>query len=669
MINKRFLNFKTYNGFLAKKDQIAEDSIVFIQDKPCIWARGKEYVCDGPYSAKAADGLFQFKNGKDEVIFTISQNNGILTLTDSKGNTIDTEYVSKLQFDAANRETNQKITNIENSKANKTDIATLATQNDIVDSLAEYQRKLIAGSGIRINANEEISCTLDTDVYEVVDEFPTGDDINPNKLYIKQEQSGDDTVFIQYKWDSELQDWVSFGRVQPAVSLETYITRDEAARSFAPKDSYVTTTQFERTVGAIDQMFANIDYASNSDISDIYQQMSNYLTASDLNDYVTTEDLLELRQFVVDNYVHNSRLYTIKEGDGEDENPGESTGSSSTTQPSTGGVTIINNTVTVDTELSLSSSNPLANWAIYAALRKKVDNTVLPQLASKTDLNTKADTSLLNNYVTKDSLNNSLNNKQDTLTAGPGISIEDGQISVTLDTKPFIIVDELPTTNIDENKIYILRETVDDETVYVEFRRINNTWQEVGTKQLSVDLSGYYTKSESDQRYLIAEGTYLTTTEAQQTYQPKRDDYVVSEDISELLADIADIYQEKGDFALRQDVADALTRLQQVIDQKYVLKADVYHNQDIDWSSSTPVDIPVDQSDNGSSSGGCSSKMVTLTASQYAQLVEDNLVQQDVYYFTYEGEAPSTDWHFGDSFPITLTDNWAFGGTFPIILR
>lgn len=686
MINKRFLNFKTYNGFLAKKDQISEDSIVFIQDKPCIWARGKEYVCDGPYSAKATDGLFQFKNGKGEVIFTISQNNGILTLTDSKGNTINTEYVSKLQFDAAKRETNQKIANIENSKASKIDLATLATQNNIVDSLAEYQRKLIAGSGIRINANEEISCTLDTDVYEVVDEFPTGDDINPNKFYIKQEQSGNDTVFIQYKWDSELQDWVSFGRVQPTISLEKYITRDEAARSFAPKGSYVTTTQFERTVDAIDEMFANIDYASSSDISDIYQQMSNYLTASDLNGYVTTEDLLELRQFVVDNYVHNSRLYTLKEGEQSSTNPGGSSsetpsGGSSESNPGTGttpsGTTTIINNITLDTELSLASPNAVQNWVIASALRKKVDSTVLPELARKTDLNTKADTSLLNNYVTKDSLNNSLNNKQDTLTAGPGISIEDGQISVTLDTKPFIIVDELPTTNIDENKIYILREIVDDETVYVEFRRINNTWQEVGTKQLSVDLDGYYTKSESDQRYLIAEGTYLTTTEAQQTYQPKRDDYVVSQDISELLADIADIYQQKGDFARRQDVADALTRLQQVIDQKYVLKADVYHNQDVDWSSSTPVDIPVNQSDNGSSgdepsnSGSncdCSSKMVTLTASQYAQLVEDNLVQQDVYYFTYEGEAPSAGWQFGDSFPITLTDNWTFGGTFPITL-
>jgi hypothetical protein len=145
-----------------------------------------------------------------------------------------------------------------------------------------------------------------------------------------------------------------------------------------------------------------------------------------------------------------------------------------------------------------------------------------------------------------------------------------------------------------------------------------------------------------------------------------------------LLTDIADIYQEKGDFALRQDVADALTRLQQIIDQKYVLKADVYNDSNVDWSSSSPVDIPVNQSDdnpsNNNPSGNnsncdCLSKMVTLTASEYAQLVEDNLVQQDVYYFTYEVEAPSTDWHFGDSFPITLTDNWAFGGTFPIILR
>ena len=53
MINRKFFNFKTYDGFLAKKNanEIPEDSIVFIQDRHCIWARGKEYICDGPYTS------------------------------------------------------------------------------------------------------------------------------------------------------------------------------------------------------------------------------------------------------------------------------------------------------------------------------------------------------------------------------------------------------------------------------------------------------------------------------------------------------------------------------------------------------------------------------------------------------------------------------------------
>jgi hypothetical protein len=61
--------------------------------------------------------------------------------------------------------------------------------------------------------------------------------------------------------------------------------------------------------------------------------------------------------------------------------------------------------------------------------------------------------------------------------------------------------------------------------------------------------------------------------------------------------------------------------------------------------------------------------MITLTAEEYESLVRTNMVDPNTYYFTYEGEAPSTDWHFGDNFPIIFTDNWAFGGTFPITLR
>lgn len=63
---------------------------------------------------------------------------------------------------------------------------------------------------------------------------------------------------------------------------------------------------------------------------------------------------------------------------------------------------------------------------------------------------------------------------------------------------------------------------------------------------------------------------------------------------------------------------------------------------------------------------------LTLTKSRYDRMVENGEIDPHTYYFTYEGEEPTPineeTWHFGDSFPIILTDNWAFGGTFPITL-
>jgi hypothetical protein len=79
--------------------------------------------------------------------------------------------------------------------------------------------------------------------------------------------------------------------------------------------------------------------------------------------------------------------------------------------------------------------------------------------------------------------------------------------------------------------------------------------------------------------------------------------------------------------------------------------------------------------------------MVTLSKNRYNKLVEDDQINPNTYYFTYEGdEGEDVDtWHFGETFPIILSerdndkegwvfpiilkDNWAFGGTFPITLR
>ena len=72
MINRKFLNFKTYRNFAEKKAEIPEDSIVFIQDKACIWARGKEYICEGPIVTSVKDGTLTFKHGDDKIAFKFS---------------------------------------------------------------------------------------------------------------------------------------------------------------------------------------------------------------------------------------------------------------------------------------------------------------------------------------------------------------------------------------------------------------------------------------------------------------------------------------------------------------------------------------------------------------------------------------------------------------------
>ena len=79
--------------------------------------------------------------------------------------------------------------------------------------------------------------------------------------------------------------------------------------------------------------------------------------------------------------------------------------------------------------------------------------------------------------------------------------------------------------------------------------------------------------------------------------------------------------------------------------------------------------------------------MVTLSKGRYNRLVENDEINPNTYYFTYEGEEgeEGNTWHFGEPFPIVLTNSkwtfgeafpiiltnnkWAFGGTFPVILR
>ena len=126
--------------------------------------------------------------------------------------------------------------------------------------------------------------------------------------------------------------------------------------------------------------------------------------------------------------------------------------------------------------------------------------------------------------------------------------------------------------------------------------------------------------------------------------------------IAGITGDAYDVFISKGDFANYVEIVEQLKRDFEryktiVVDPDLFVKKEEMEGILEEYNSRN-------------------SKMVTLSASAYQYLVDNDLVDRNTYYFTYEGEnIPEGDtWHFGDPFPIILTDNWAFGGTFPITL-
>lgn len=101
-----------------------------------------------------------------------------------------------------------------------------------------------------------------------------------------------------------------------------------------------------------------------------------------------------------------------------------------------------------------------------------------------------------------------VNGKQNALTPGHGIEITaDNVIKVNLDTKPFKVVETLPTSDI-ENKIYLLPDP--DGSVgtneYIEYVYLGDHWEVLGKFTPSVNLA-----------------PYLKTTDAERIYAKKTD--------------------------------------------------------------------------------------------------------------------------------------------------
>lgn len=86
-----------------------------------------------------------------------------------------------------------------------------------------------------------------------------------------------------------------------------------------------------------------------------------------------------------------------------------------------------------------------------------------------------------------------LNKKQDKLTPGQGIEItSDNIINVTLDTTVFRVVSELPTQDIETNKIYLVPgEDEKENNIYTEYLYVEDKWEILGEYRAEFNIDEY----------------------------------------------------------------------------------------------------------------------------------------------------------------------------------
>lgn len=83
---------------------------------------------------------------------------------------------------------------------------------------------------------------------------------------------------------------------------------------------------------------------------------------------------------------------------------------------------------------------------------------------------------------------------------------------ITIDLSLFVIPadNQLPTTDIDPNKIYLIRQAVgsaaspgqDDSNIYIEYLYVNDAWEKIGEYKVSIDDTAYLKKTEAETTYV-----------------------------------------------------------------------------------------------------------------------------------------------------------------------
>mgnify|MGYP000773259695 CR=1 FL=1 len=122
------------------------------------------------------------------------------------------------------------------------------TDEALEEILNTKQDKLIAGEGISISENNVISCTIDTSLFRMVDELPSLEEAETNKIYLlrKENNIGELQSYTEYivtiKVDEEgkeIKEWEKIGEYDLSIELAPYLKIEDAEKTYVKKENIV----------------------------------------------------------------------------------------------------------------------------------------------------------------------------------------------------------------------------------------------------------------------------------------------------------------------------------------------------------------------------------------------------------------------------------------------
>ena len=122
------------------------------------------------------------------------------------------------------------------------------TDEELEEILKTKQDKLIAGEGISISEDNVISCTIDTSLFRMVDELPSLEEAETNKIYLlrKENNIGELQSYTEYivtiKVDEEgkeIKEWEKIGEYDLSIELAPYLKIEDAEKTYVKKENIV----------------------------------------------------------------------------------------------------------------------------------------------------------------------------------------------------------------------------------------------------------------------------------------------------------------------------------------------------------------------------------------------------------------------------------------------